>query len=231
MKWLLLVRHLESAKNVRDSFAQSADEDHLTETGRSEAALVGANIAEFLAFLRVTRVRVYCSPAPRTNESVSGLCSRLGVQARELEGLRSIVVPETAGLSLSELRLIDPEAARELNLYRAGLFDTYAMKHVGPLARQLERRVNDALLEILSAPAEAAVVVAHRSALTAALLGIAREAGYYPKEFFGFLPIDFGASALIRVSDRNVSDIVFANLPTASMNTWGRELALTVGLD
>src|SRR5579859_4241794 len=141
MNWLLLTRHLESTKNRDDRFAQRGDDDHLTSTALGEADSFCHAIVDFLGTLQVRTVEVFASSTPRAVESVTGICAALHVTPVLDPALASIVVPETAGLSSKELRLLDPVAAWELNLYRAGLFDTYSMRHVGPLAPSYERQI------------------------------------------------------------------------------------------
>ncbi len=222
MKWLLFVRHVESSKNLEDRFARRDDTDLLTERGNQQARDLAAHIWEFVRYLTSGEVVVACSDAPRAVESAAVLAVLANVELIEDAELRSIIVPETEGISTEELLAMDPGAGREYNLYRGGLYSSYSLRHTGKYSRSYEAKVRRALGRYSALGAEVGVIFAHRSTFTTALIAIARDVGYYPSDFFGYLPIDFGSSALVEFTNGSPRRIVFANLPHSNLGTTGK---------
>ena len=222
MKWLLFVRHTESSKNLEDRFARRNDSDSLTETGNEQAQDLAVDVCGFARHLTAGNIIVASSDSPRAMESASALAALVGVELIKDPNLRSIIVPETEGMSTNELLATDPGAAREYNLYRGGLYSSYRLRHTGKYSRSYEARVRDALDRYLALSEEVGIVFAHRSTFTTALIAFARDVGYYPDEFFGYLPMEFGCSALVEFCGGTANRVVFANLPHRLLNSTGR---------
>lgn len=226
MKWLLLVRHWESTKNREDRFATEVDEDHLTEDGAIMARDHAQSLQSFISMsLCSSKPVVCCSSTPRAQESAEALCDRFKCKPIVDSALNSIVVSGTMGMTRAELRNVDRLSEWELHMYRAGLFDTYQMRHVGSITRAYETRVKTRLQHLIDMISTVGVVFAHRSTLTASLIGIARQCGYYPGDFFGFVPMELGAVSLIEYTDEGVAArVVFVSLDVHELTTVGQDL-------
>jgi broad specificity phosphatase PhoE len=224
VKWILFVRHLESTKNLEDRFAKKDDSDSLTELGLKNTKDLAVEVWRFVQSLTDRGVMVASSDSPRAVESALALAKLGKLEVFQDKELRSIVVPETEGLSAVEILESDPGAAREYNLYRAGLFSSYELKYTGKYSKVYEASVDRALRKYLKVAADVCVIFAHRSTFTTALIAYARTLGHYPNEFFGFLPIDFGSSTLVEFSGGSVSRIAFANVAYFELNSVGRRL-------
>lgn len=224
MKWILLTRHHESSKNLADRFASTQDADILTDSGLANARRLAAEIGLFRKFLTAKTVEVHSSGSERAISSASFIAEALGCPLIIQNGLSSLVTPHTSGRTFNEIVHADPQMARDLNLYRGGVLDSYKVKGVGDYSRPYEEKIGISLEEIGGGPAEFAIVVAHRSVLTSGLIGIARRCNGYPTDFFGFIPIDYGASTLVSLSGHGDWELHFANLPIVSLNDIGRRL-------
>jgi broad specificity phosphatase PhoE len=221
-----MVRHAESTKNLGDRFASVIDDDHLTAGGRQNATALAAYLSEFVSDVLCSRdVTVVCSDTVRATESAQIIASTLHARSMETNGsLNSIVVHETMGMTGEELRTFDANAARELNLYRAGLFDAYRMTYGRPAGRHYESQLEEFLAQLLSRVSSSTIIlVAHRSAITALLLRAGRSCKYvtYPPRFFGYVVLDLGSVSLVRINEDDMLPI-FANLQGDSLLTAGR---------
>jgi len=224
LKWVLLIRHLQSEKNIEDRFAKASDPAALTSIGRDDSVVLGAEIASFRDFLGAYACSVHCSSSRRSLESAQAVADALGTSIEQHYALDSFVDRETSGMDYGELMSNNPGLARRLNLYRAGIFNSYNLIYERERLEKYEASINEELDLIVSGPAQLLVVVAHRSALTSALIGIARKSRVYPVDFFGYVPIDLGAIALAAENDRHAWSVVFANLSIRDVNGIGRAL-------
>ena len=88
-----------------------------------------------------------------------------------------------------------------LELYRAGIANSYCIGGYGEDVRLFESRVASELMALEATAKEVLLVVAHRSSLTAMLLGLARRSLGYPSAFYGYVQLDLGHISAIRMED------------------------------
>lgn len=223
-KWLFLVRHEESIKNTEKRFASSNINDALTAFGRDCCRVLGSELSSFIRErLWADRVRLVSGSSVRAQATAKIIGTRLGVVPVLDNNLNSIVVDQSAGLSVEQLLQTNPKAVRDLLLYRAGLHDSYQMTGVQDSITEFEPRVLRSLLAEVQQLREVTVIVANRSVLTVMLLHFARSAGFVSREHFGYVSIDLGSVSLVRIT--SVADfsgeILFANLHRSDLHSVG----------
>jgi broad specificity phosphatase PhoE len=224
MKYLLITRHVESSKNINDKFASDGDREALTPGGARLAEFLGKQLVDFISFLNEpSGVTIVSSESRRAFDTAMALAVEIGAPITIEPRLQSLTRSSTVGLTYSEFLIRDPLGAHELNLYRAGLFDSYEMRRSGEELSAFEARVVEVVRELASASIGVGILVSHRSTISACLINIARQAYDYPPQFFGYVPIDFGASALIDLHSKPWK-ILFANIIPSDLNVTGRVL-------
>jgi broad specificity phosphatase PhoE len=81
----------------------------------------------------------------------------------------------------------------QLELYRAGLFNSYKLSGYAEGVQEFEGRVAQALSDINAVEGESVhLVIAHRSSITAILLRMARLSLGYPIDYYGYVHLDVG---------------------------------------
>lgn len=194
----LLVRHAESTKNIGNRLSGPIDDDLLSREGAGECVGLATDLEGLLRDqFREFSVRVGCSSSPRALETAAIIGRELGVPVVSSELLRSMVVPETGGLSEEQLRHRFPESWRALQLYRHGLRSSYTIEFIDYRLRTFESRVLRGLQEVSGGYGTINIIVAHRSTLTALLMEFARRAGDIPDNYYGYVPLDLLCVSLI----------------------------------
>lgn len=212
MTYLLLIRHAESSKNRLDKTASPNDVDHLTELGELAARKFSREVGDFAARIASGGlISITSSDSWRATETAAYLGDVLNVQARTDTRLRSIVVSDTAGLTYQELKSRFPNSAAELDLYRAGVFNSYTMEFVGNVLMDFEQVVARAIKDVIGQQDAVAIVVAHRSVITAVLLSASRECLGYPKDFYGYIELRLGSLSALEAKNGRFSRIIFVN--------------------
>lgn len=197
---LILIRHPESTKNVRNEFAGAADLEQLTEYGRQQSRYVAEVVASALVPViskRGTPI-IVSSRSRRAREFASELATAVGTVAELDDDVRSIDAGNNAGSPESVVRDADPEFFQALTLYRAGVLSSYSIPHRGEQLRHFERRVTAAIDAHLERAAERPLILsAHRSTITAALIHCARLFHGYPAGFFGFVDLPLSCVSVV----------------------------------
>lgn len=230
MKHVLLVRHPESSKNIQDRFASESGEEPLTRRGQDDLRNLAHEVTQFASHLRAYAVSVHASPSARSMGPARVLADQFGGQLFLDANLASIVNAETSGRSFAQLAVEDVALAREMNLYRAGLYSSYAIRKISKNTRPYETRVQRALESIRSLNNDLAVIVAHQSFMTFALIHVSRLCRHYPSDFFGKVHLELGSCALLSCSAEDGWVINFAGLAIGDLNTIGRLLAVSLSL-
>lgn len=209
------MRHVESTKNVSSRTA-SLQPEPLTDNGHALAKVIAQPLADLCSSVG-RRVLVVASDTDRATGTARPIADGLGLTVRLDSRLRSILIPETAGLAEPELERLHPRSAAQLRLYRSGLFNSYNMELVGPHVPAFEEQVISALNDWTQrGQNDIVVVVAHRSVITAALMQVARQCGYIPHGFYGYVPLAEGCASLVRWGRH--AEILFVNeAPGASL--------------
>lgn len=223
MKHVLLIRHPESSKNIQDKFASESGHEPLTSRGEEDVRNLAHEIKEFASHLRANEISVHASPSVRATGPAGFIASRIGGTLFPEDDLSSIVNSATSGRSFAQLAAEDPTLAREMNLYRAGIYSSYAIPKISENTRPYEARVKRALESIRCLNNDLAVIVAHQSFITFALIYVSRLSGSYPTDFFGKVNLQLGSCSLISCSADGWS-VHFADLPAEELNITGRLL-------
>jgi broad specificity phosphatase PhoE len=204
MRNILLLRHAESEKNSNLQFASKDGMEALTNAGiRSSEAIA----SDFRDFERATGRKiglVASSISQRSTITASIIAKALGCKKTEITGLESIGSGFLAGVSEVEAWRVHPGYMKALELYRAGLYNSYDIPEFeGKEDKKVfERRVSAALDAVVLGTELDLVIVAQRSPITAILLRVAREFYRYPKDFFGHIQLDLGRVSWISSSPR-----------------------------
>jgi len=202
---LLLLRHPESLKNVHNQFSSDTDDELLTSKGMEECLRISEGIRSIISDMNLSCKSIYCANSIRSIETAKVIARALDVSITIEEALRSTKPGVLAGQTEAEARKSNPLFIAQLDLYRAGLFNSYdfnVAQNKEP-KRSFEKRVLDCLDKILLDETETIkVVIAHRASLTGILINFARQYYNYPTNFYGYVKLDLGkASVLYRAKE------------------------------
>ena len=210
---IFLIRHTESVKNVRNSFSSTDDKEPLTEKGHSQATQLVKKLTLLVENLRVKPKFIYSADSSRATSVAKLIAKELGSRVQTYDALRSIRT-SLSGVSEVEAAKLDSEFIHHYHLYRAGLLNAYNIKRRKDYENLsgFESRVTKALDKILSVPNETAkIIVLHRSPITATLINISRNSMNYPRDFYGYVPLDLGYLSWIRKTENGEWKILHVN--------------------
>ena len=192
---LILMRHLESEKNLKKSFASLDDQEPLTEKGKQMGIEIAADLKRYIDQKKGQIKQIYCASSNRGISTATLLSSQLGVPIVPLDALCSSKTGVLQGKTEEEVQQERPEFMHQPYLYRKGVISSYEFELIeGKETKSaLESRVNQTIENILAVPDEnIKIIVMHRSSLTAALIHYARLICHYPENYFGYIPLDYG---------------------------------------
>lgn len=214
---LFLVRHVEARKNVAESFAGADENDELTGHGGAAADALARDMEVLGGMVPNGIGEVVCSSSPRAEATANTIANRLGAPIRSDERLRSIGSGELSGVPESEAWRTHPRYMKALQLYRAGLLNSYNIPEFDRKETKaaFESRITAAMRSILETPNNK-IIVAQRSPITAILIWCARQTYNYPADFFGHVQLDLGRTSLISVT-QGAPRIHAVNWSTASL--------------
>jgi broad specificity phosphatase PhoE len=201
---LLLIRHLESEKNIANTFSSSDDFEPLTRSGQAEGMNLANDLARFISYRKLRVGAVYSANSQRARTTAEFIAHRIGVPVLPFDGLVSIGSGQLSGMREEQVEEIEPDLVWKLHLYRAGVYNSYDIR-LGSGAESIpdfERRVQKTVSAILAIPDEdLKVIVTHRSPLTATLLHFARSFLNYPNNFYGYIQLDCGKLSFVEKTD------------------------------
>lgn len=204
--YLLFIRHLESEKNLKQSFASFDDQEPLTQKGIEQGLELAGQIAKFIKDKNLKVKQIYSATSRRATQTAELISQRLNLPIKTYESLCSSKTGVLQGKSEEEVKKERPEFIQQLQLYRKGIVSSYDFEIIEgkESKKSLEKRVNKTLNEIKNIPDEdLKIIVFHRSSLTAAIIQYARENYHYPKDFYGFIKLDYGHITLLTDQDKN----------------------------
>jgi broad specificity phosphatase PhoE len=138
----------------------------------------------------------------RTKSAAEVTAAAIGCNIRVDSGLNAISAGSLAGMREAQARQFAPGFVDDLELYRAGVCNSYHLTGYGEDVQEFERRVKASLERLLGTDFKVVVVVGHRSSITASLIFLARLSLDYPENFYGYIPLDLGhLSAMFIDSD------------------------------
>lgn len=212
---LLLVRHLESNKNIMKQFSSVDDDEILTNNGM----LIGDEVAQDIDFFVNNSGfcvdKIYCANSIRAKETAHVIASKLGVKICAYKELCSNNSGNLRGKSEIEAEIINPVFMKQLKLFRAGIYSSYDFAKVANREnkRDFEKRVNECLDEIIkNDTGSLRIIVLHHSSLTAAIINIARKLYNYPENYYGHVACELGHLYLI-----SKDEIVLCNEPSGAL--------------
>lgn len=199
---IILVRHLESLKNLTNSFSAPNDMEPLTRSGLMYGHSLASGIASFANARQHLVKAVYSASSKRSISTADIIARELSVPVIDYNSFRSIR-SAFAGIPESQL---PPTFLERLILYRKGLLNSYDLKFPdgSEEAVDFEKRVVSCMQDILGIPNESLkIIVLHRSSLTALLLHFAREYYSYPRYFYGYVELNPGYVSWLRKTKRH----------------------------
>ena len=200
MKEVLLIRHLESQKNLEDRFSASPAHSQLTISARR----VGRELKEALEHSRFgPRPGIMISsPAVQAIQTAQILATAFRCKIETVDGLASFRMGALSDITESDAINTHPNFMRQLKLYRVGVFNSYRLQLPANSEdpRKFERRIwinfEKTLLKHRSK--DTILCVLSRSAITAILLKVARETLEYPRNFYGYIELATGSISRLR---------------------------------
>src|SRR5208283_2096107 len=126
--YLFLIRHPESFKNIKNQFSSDTDDEKLTPKGKNDCILIANGISKIILERNLFCKNIYCANSTRSIETAKVISEELNVTIKIEEALRSTKPGALAGHTEEEARKSNPVFIEQLNLYRAGLFNSYDFK-------------------------------------------------------------------------------------------------------
>lgn len=219
---LILIRHTESLKNVKNQFSSETDSESLTELGKKECSLIAEDISEFMSRKKLTCKRVYSANSVRAVDTAKIIADKLGAKVQIEEALRSTKPGSLTGKSEDEAIKTNPEFIEQLYLFRNGLFNAYDFKVAENKEpkKDFEKRVLKCLNEILADESESIKIIsAHRSSITCILLEFAKRYYNYPSNMSGHVLLDLGKVSLAETTTDNKWKITKVNFTSSELKT------------
>lgn len=210
---LLILRHLESKKNILKQFSSLEDGEELTKNGSNMGNEIAQYITTFVKTNSYNVKKVYCANSLRAIKTAKIIADKLKVEISALNELRSNNSGSLRGKSETEALTINPLFIKQLKLFRAGIYSSY--NFVDVIDREdkhdFEKRVAICLNSIISQDSgDLQIIVLHHSSLTAAIIHFARTFYNYPQDYYGYIACELGNIYLI--SD---DDIILCNEPAS----------------
>jgi broad specificity phosphatase PhoE len=202
-RFLLLVRHAAAEKNARLEFAGDESSDCLTEEGETQVLRLINEVTLFQNTLSIDCTAIFHADSGRARATALPLATSLETDHIQLAGFRSIQAGIAAGMREQDLWSEHRDFAVALHLYRAGLVSSYDIPYPegAESVTEFEAVVEQALSVLLdNSQGGLSIVVGHRSSITASLLYFARRFHNYPRDFFGFVPLEPGLSSCVELT-------------------------------
>jgi broad specificity phosphatase PhoE len=198
---LFFIRHPESYKNISNQFSSDADDEPLTSKGKEDCLSIARGIKKIVLEEHLVCKTIYCADSNRSIETAKVLAEELKGTVKTEEALRSTKPGVLAGQSEEAAKKSHPLFIEQLNLYRAGLFNSYdfnVAENKEP-KKDFEKRVLRCLDGILKDETESVkIVIAHRASITCMLLSFARKFYNYPYDFAGYVKLDLAKISLLK---------------------------------
>ena len=212
---LLIIRHLESEKNILNQFSSTDDVEQLTAKGLKQGEEVAKAIYDFIVSNGLSVTNVYCANSRRAKLTATYIAKVLGVNIMAFDELRSNNSGELKGKAEGEAWEINPLFMKQLSLFRAGIFSSYDFVKISEREdkHEFEFRVMQCIESILKIDSGTLqVIVLHHSSLTATIIYYARKYYNYPMSFYGHIACELGNIYLI-----DNKDILLCNEPASKL--------------
>ena len=206
MKNILLVRHLESTKNLSLQFSASESKESLTERAKKEGLVLGKNIAEFVKVTNLKVKNVYSADSNRALETAKFISNALELPVIVSSNLCSSSMGIMQGKSEDEVKQICPLFIKQLKLWEVGLYNSYEFEKLeGRESKELmENRVMNAIDNIFNIEdEELKIIVLHTSSLNATLINLARRFYNFPRDFWTSPVSNYGGIYWVELKEKN----------------------------
>jgi len=202
MKYIIFIRHAETAKNFNKEFSKDGKKDALTDAGIIQARELALFLQKTIKSENLVIKNIYTSDSFRSIDTAEILSQYLSVPLCTVPFLTSYYMGEVAGLNEQDAKKKYPLFYEQLQLYRNGLLNSYLINY--PLGAEnpldFEKRVSNGIDSIINndnIDENIKIVILQRSTLTATYIHFARKYYKYPNDFYGFVPIDNGCFTLL----------------------------------
>lgn len=223
-KILIILRHAESEKNIKHRLSSDAKSEKLTVRGITQANYMGQHIDAFLKNNNLRVKNIYCSSSIRAIETAEIIAKQLNANIESCEEFKSFSVGDYAGKSERCIKKIYPDFINNLSLYRKSLVNSYDIIYKGTkeTLQEYESKVKERLQSILlnNENENCKVVIMHRSAFTATLIDIARLNYGYPKDFYGYVQINFGTVSVVKIYENKAEFILACSHSRSLLDTF-----------
>lgn len=201
---VLLIRHLESEKNLNSAFSSKTNSEKLTESGRSYGLYLAKLIEKYVLQNGLTVANIYSARSKRAKDTSLIIAKKMDTSVVKVEKFNSMSTKVYSGLTEEEVRQKDPTFISQIRLCELGLYNAYQIKRVekGENLKQFEKRVSTAFEAILNNKCRETikVMVLHKSSIQAILYHLARKYLQYPSDFYGYIKIDLGNICLLKIN-------------------------------
>ena len=218
---IILVRHLESIKNLHSQFASDTNLEGLTDAGKKDGEFLAHHINEYIKCNTLKIKKIYCADSSRAIETANIIAVKTETTVEAHDDLNSIRHNAFSGLPEDEIEKISPEFIYQLKLYRLGLFNSYQIIHneQNEKVTDFEKRVIKTLVSIIENQEQEniKIIILHRSSILATLFYFVRTYYNYPKDFYGYVQIDVGHICLLEITDNSLI-IKAVNQPASFLN-------------
>lgn len=202
---IILIRHLESIKNVKTQFASNKNLEGLTKKGENQGIILSKKINNYIRYSSSKIKNIYCAESSRAIETANIIASEMNLSIKPYVNLNSIRHNLFSGLSENEVEKIDPEFIYQLKLYRLGLFNSYCIKNheENENVIDFESRIVKSLTDIIENEEDEnlKIIILHRSSILATLFYYVRFYYNYPKDFYGYVQIDVGKICFLEITN------------------------------
>lgn len=205
---LVLLRHLESEKNVENRFSSTNIDRRfgLSQIGHRQAQAYNELLHAYSNNL--DNVVVYYSESLRSEETAKEVFSDLNVQIKCIGGIVSSKSGIAQGISSGEAYNKYPEYSEDLYRYRCGLLSVYDFRKLDgrESKRDYEKRVVKSITRVINNELnkEIIFIIMHHSSITSAIIHFARQYLGYPSDFYGYIRSNFGNGYLVDTCTKSI---------------------------
>ena len=205
---LIFIRHPESTKNTSGRFSSYENTEPLTTLGWSQVDSIKLEIQTLFdnGFIKKPIV-LYSATSMRSIALAKELASICGAAINEQVCLNSINSGPVTGLNKEQMDRVAPGYFHEIELYESGISNAYTINHPGGSPTCFEKKISLLLKKIETSVIGTAIIIAHKSALTAIFINYARRKNYYPKDFYGYIPFDNASFSIVDIDKSDISII------------------------
>lgn len=210
---LIFIRHPESTKNTDGHLSTYENTEPLTALGWAQVDSIKSEIRALLddGFIK-NPIALYSATSMRSITLAKELASICGSEINEQVCLNSINSGTVTGLNKEQMDRVAPGYYHEIELYESGISNAYTINHHGESPICFEKKISLLLKKIETSDIGTAIIIAHKSALTAIFINYARRRNNYPQDFYGYIPFDTASFSIVDI-DKNDINIIGVNKP------------------